>query len=284
LKNRFLKSSSAREQLDDALVTTLAPPPPFTLPGGATLTFTYCDEPPEIADGKWATMPFAVEIHRLDANPRVLPPKLGPGPRPPPSPTTALALDLDVDALNALLFELWRTGELDRQLDAAGLDRRFNTDPVVTEFLSIRISPIRLALPPVIVPGPGGLRLAAEARVAIADGSEITTGRVWSGVDFALPLAADLGALELSCERGPTTLVPCYADLVDALRARRDELNGALTRAFAGILDDIFVDRRLGAPGLPQDLVIRAARPAITATATNATLHFELDAALAPAK
>ena len=60
-----------------------------------------------------------------------------------------VALD-DEDALNALLYELWRSGYLDRRLAGAGLDRRFNDDPLVTELLSIRISPPRLALPPVI--------------------------------------------------------------------------------------------------------------------------------------
>jgi hypothetical protein len=287
-----LATHIAREQLDDALVTTLAPPPPFDLPDGQTLRFSYCDEPPEMAEGAWAALPFAVELGRVAADATVLPPKHGPIPRPAPSPTTSVALDLDLDALNALLYELWRSGFLDRRLAEVGLDRKFNADPTVREYLTIRISPVRLALPPVVSVGARGLHLAAEARVAIADGEERTIGRVWGGLDFTfaphggprLPIAVDLGALELSCERTATTLVPCYADLVGAMRGRGDQFHGALTDAFAKLLADIFVDRRLGATGLPSDLVIRGAAPSISTHATNATLHLELDASLAPAK
>jgi len=287
-----LATMFARREIDDALITTLAPPPPFDLPDGQTLRFAYCDEPPEMAEGAWAALPFAVEIGRVAADPSVLPPKHGPGPRPTPSATTSVALDLDLDALNALLYELWRSGFLDRRLAEVGLDRTFNADPTVTEYLTIRISPVRLALPPVISAGPRGLRLAADARVAIADGEARTIGRVWGGLDFTfaphggrnLPVAVDLGALELSCERTATTLVPCYADLVGAMRGRGDEFHGALTAAFAKLLADIFVDRRLGATGLPSELVIRGAVPSIAKTATNATVHLELDASLAPAK
>jgi hypothetical protein len=284
-----LATRLARDQIDDALVTTLAPPPPFELPGGQMIRFTYCDEPPEIADGAWASMPFAVEIASMGDH-AVLPPRLGPGPRPTPSPTIGLALDLDLDALNALLYELWRTGYLDKQLARVGLDRRFNADPTVTEYLSIRLSPVRLALPPFVSAGPRGLRLATDARVSIKEIGSVTTtnGHVFGAVDFAfqrvtgtsLPIAVTLGALELSCETTPTTLVPCYGDLVAALRDRGDELQGALTTAFVGLLGDIFVDRRLGAAGMPMDLVIKSATPSVVTRGTNGTLHFELDATL----
>jgi hypothetical protein len=217
----------------------------------------------------------------------VLPPALGAGARPAPSADTTLALDLDVDALNALLFELWRTGWLDRQLADVGLDRRFNTDPIVTEYLSIRISPLRLALPPVIAPHERTLRLAADARVSIGDGSRVTIGRVFGALDFRfvkptstdLPIAVDLGALELACERSPTTLVPCYSDLVAAIRGRGTEFHGALTEAFAALLDDIFVDRHLGATGLPAELVIGAVVPSVSGAGT---LHLELAGTLVP--
>ena len=283
-----LATRLAHDQIDDALVTTLAPPPPFELPGGQMIRFTYCDEPPEIADGAWAAMPFSVEIASM-GNQAILPPRLGPGPRPTPSRTTALALDLDLDALNALLYELWRTGYLDKQLTRVGLDRRFNSDPIVTQYLSIRLSPVRLALPPFVSAGPRGLRLATDARLSIKDGVTATNGRLFGAVDFAfervtgtsLPIAVTLGALELSCEATPATLVPCYGDLVAALRDRGDELQGALTTAFVGLLGDIFVDRRLGAAGMPMDLVIKSATPSVVTRGTNGTLHFELDATLA---
>lgn len=281
----------AREQIDDVLVTTFAPPPPFTLSEGQTLQFTYCDEPVEIVDGAYGALPFAVAITGVPGAPHVLPPTFPRGERVSPPPGTLLAIDLDIDALDAMLYELWRTGWLDKRLAEAGLDRRFNADPVVTEYLSIRISPPMLALPPVIAPGPPGtLRLAADARLAIADGRATpTVGRVYGALDFSftraggteLPTSVDLGELDLSCERDPWTLVPCYGDLVAAVRERGREFHGALTDAFAGLLADIFVDRRIGAEGLPADVVIARAVPTLAA---GGTLHLQLEGKLAPTR
>jgi len=275
----------ARREIDDGIVTALAPPPPFDLGDGRTLTFAYCDGAPAIVDGTSGALPFAVVIGRVERDPTILPPRRGPAPALPLAPTAPLAIDLDLDALNALLYELWRTGFLDERLAAAGLDRRFNADPTVTEFLSLRISPPRLALPPVLAPRGDHLRLAADARVAITDGTRTTVGRVWGGLDFRLgrevePVAVDLGALELACERTPTTLVPCYADLVAAVRDRGAEFHGELSQTFARLLADIFVERRLSDPGFPAELVIRGATPRVIAATANASLHLELDATL----
>ncbi len=282
----------AQRQIDENLAAALLPPPPFELPGGQTIAFGYCSEPPEIVDGEWGALPFAVELGRAARDPQILPPRRGRAPRSPLGPTAELAIDLDLDALNALLFELWRTGFLDQRLAEAGLHRRFNEDPVVTEYLSIRLSPLSLALPPVVAPTARGLRLLAEARVSISDGAAATTGRVWGGLDFAFagrvadPVSVDLGALELSCERGPATLVPCYADLVAAMRDRGADFHGELTRTFAGLLADIFTGRRLEGSGVPAALVIRAAAPSVIAIAQpgapNASLHLDLDAELVP--
>lgn len=287
LGGNALATRLARGQIDGLLVNALAPPPPFDLPGGQQLQFTFCNEPPEIFEGVSGALPFAVELGRVAADPAVLPPRRGPTPRLALGPGHSVAIDLDLDALNAVLYELWRGGYLDRELAAAGLDRRFNTDPIVTQFLSLRISPLRLALPPVLAPSPHGLRLSAEARVAVADGPSLTTGRVWGGLDVRFGGAlgsteVDLGVLELSCEAQPTRLVPCYADLVAAIRGRGSDFHGALTSAFAAILSEIFVERRLGASGLPADLVIRSAVPRLTMSATNASLHIDLDATLVP--
>lgn len=282
-----LATRVAREQIDDVLVTTFAPPPPFELSEGQTLRFAYCDGPIEIVENAYGALPFAVTLGRLPNAPGVVPPRFPAGARPVPGPNTTIAIDLDVNALNALLYELWRTGWLDRRLAEVGLDRRFNTDPIVTEYLSIRISPLRLALPPVISPLPNGtLKLGADARVAISDGTRTTVGRVYGGLLFRiapvagteLPLQVDLGDLELSCERDPTTLVPCYGDLVAAIRDRGSEFHGALTEAFASLLADIFVDRSLGADGLPAEIVITSAAPAMA----GGTLHLDLEAKLHP--
>jgi hypothetical protein len=299
-----LATRLARRQLDDALVTAFAPPPPFQLSGGQTIRFTYCDEPIEIAEGASGALPFGVALGANPRDPRILPPRRGHGPRAAPAPASKLAIDLDLDALNALLYELWRGGFLDRGLATAGLDRRFNQDPTVAAFLSLRIGPPRLTLPPVVTASAAGLRLSAEATIAITDAGTVTTGRVWGGIDArfspragdgtASPfrgaagrgsptgdgVAVDLGALELSCERTPTRLVPCYSDLVSALRGRAGELHGALTTTFATLLSEIFVGR-LGAVGLPAELEIRGAAPTVQTALQNATLHLELDAAVA---
>ena len=289
-------SRLAKRRIEDALLLAFAPPPPFELPGGHTISFGYCKEPLQISEGEAGALPFSVVIGRAAQAPQLLPPRRGPARRAPLAKTAALGIDLDLDALNALLFELWRSRFLDDQLARAGLDRRFNDDPTVTEFLSIRISPPRLALPPVIAPGPRGLRLSADARISITDGDMTTIGRVWGGLDFGFasarrvdePVSVDLGALELSCERAPAVLVPCYADLVGAMRDRGADFHGELTKAFAGLIADIFVDRRLGASGIPLSLVIRAAAPGViftpptAGTPANASLHLDLDAGLIP--
>ena len=277
-----LATRLANRQIDDVLVTTLAPPPPFDLGGGQTLRFTYCNGPIEIVEGAWGALPFAVAIGRVPGVPSMLPPHFEPALHPAPRATTTLAIDLDLDALDAILFELWRTGWLDRQLAVAGLDRRFNADPIVTEYLSVRLSPLRLALPPVIDADRGQLRLAADARVAIAeDEHQVTIGRLFGALDFHFApsgLGVDLGALELACERTSTTLVPCYADLVAALRDRGADFHGALTDAFAALLGAVFGNRRLDATGLPAELVIRGASPSLAPEARG--LHLDLDTAI----
>ncbi|MGE3457903.1 MAG: hypothetical protein AB7O24_22510, partial [Kofleriaceae bacterium] len=279
-----LATRLASREIDGVLIDALAPPPPFELPGGQSLRFRYCGGPPEIVDRGWGALPFAIELGRVPNAPLVLPPRRGPAAPLDIAADAALAIDLDLDALNAMLFELWRSGFLDRQLAVAGLDRRFNTDPLVQEFLSVRMSPIRLALPPVLTPNPRGLRMSADARVAISDGATTTTGRVWGGLAFDFagaqvdPVKVELGALELSCERSAATLVPCYADLVGALRSRGHEFQGALTATFGALLAEIFVDRRLSTAGAPADVVIRSAKPRVRSTANNASLHFDLDA------
>jgi hypothetical protein len=260
-----LASRLARRQIDEILLTTLAPPPPFALDDHQQLQFTYCTGSVEIAEGAYGALPFAVAFGGQPVHVA--------SPLPPPV-AEPLAIDLTPDALNALLDELWRTGWLDRRLADAGLDRRFNTDPLVTEYLSVRISSPRLALPPVVTPHRGTLRLAADARITIADGTATTIGRLWGALDVAFPGAVDLGALELACEASPTVLVPCYGDLVAGLRDRGDDFHGALTTAFTQLLDQIFVERHLD--GLPADVVIHRAE----ASVASGTLHLKLDAAV----
>lgn len=276
-----LATRLANQQLDTMLVTALAPPPPFELAGGQTLAFTFCAEPIEIFDRACGVLPFAVVLGSAPGG--VLPPHVATV-HAAPAPPSSLAIDLDVDALNAILYELWRTGWLDRQLADVGLDRRFNTDPTVTEMLTVRLSPLRLALPPVIAPAGDHLRLAADARVNLSDGG-LTVGRVYGALDlrFAANLApaVTLGALELACERTPTTLVPCYADLVAALATRGADFDGALTTALGTLLRDIFVDRDLAVGDLPLAVHIAGVVPTLTIGTSGAHgVHLDLDAKL----
>lgn len=279
-----LATRFTRREIDAAIVTALQPPPPVAI-GGQTITFVFCDGTPEIVDGRYGALPFGILIGRIAGDPSILPPRRGPAPKRAIAETAGLALDLDLDALNALLYELWRTRFLDERLAAAGLDKRFNTDPIVTEFLSVRISAPRLALPPVLSPHGSGLRLAADARVGIEDGAQRTVGRVWGGIDFtfgtdAEPIAADLGVLALSCELTPTRLAPCYADLVAAIRDKGADFHGELTQTFAGLLQDIFVEQRISDATVPVELVIKRALPNVMTTSDNASLHVDLDAEL----
>ena len=282
-------TSITQDQIDELLITVLEPPPPLELPGGRQLVFTYCGEPPTIVHHAYAELPVAVAITGVPGAPLVLPPRLGPAPAPPPDPDVLLALDLDLDALNALVFELWRTGFLDEQLAAAGLDTRFNQDPTVAALLSLRISPVRLALPPVITAVGDRLRMAGELVVTIADGPTTTRGRVWSSLDFRfgtgpgpISTAVDVGELELSCEPTPGLLTPCYSDLVDALRARAPDVHDTLTSTFTAMLGDIFVDQRVSDPSLPAELVITGVTARAFPAAPNGRLRLNLAATIRP--
>jgi len=84
--------------------------------------------------------------------------------------------------------------------------------------------------------------------------------------------------------RGPgarvVALVPCYGDLVAALRGRAVEFHRALTAGFARLLSDIFVGR-ITASGVAAGLVIRRATPGLVSTVERATAPLELDGSVA---
>ncbi len=270
-----LATRIANHEIDAMLVTALAPPPPFELDAVQQLAFAFCKDPVEIANRAYGALPFAVQL-----GPGPLRPPHFAAPHAPPVQPAGIAIDLDIDALNAILYELWRTGWLDTQLAKVGLDRRFNADPTVTELLTVRLSPLKLALPPVIAPAGDHLELAADARVTLTDGGS-TIGRVFGSLQFrfaGLRALTTIGTLELACERTPTTLVPCYADLVGALASRGTDFDGALTDAFTGLVKNIFVDRSIGIGDLPGTLAIRGVAASLSPGAT--TLHLDLDAAL----
>jgi hypothetical protein len=266
-----LATEVAGDELDAALVTTLAPPPPLELGDGQTLAFTYCDGALEVEDGAWGALPFAVVFDGAPVH-------FAAGPPTTPRAGTTLALDLDVDALNAILFELWRTKWLDRRLADAGLDRRFAEDATVARYLSVRVGSPVLALPPVLEPAGDHLRLTADARIAISDGATRTIGRLFGTAELRFPARVTLAPLELACERRASTLVPCYADLVAGLAARSADFDGALADRLDALVRAIFAGRRLALGDVPVALGVRGASVALAAGARG--IHVDLDAEL----
>lgn len=319
-----LASALARRQLGQLVIAALDPPPPVPLPGGGELRFSPCGRQPEIIEHSHAALPFAVAIAPRPGAPLALPPLLPGGPpmAPPPTATRSstaatpegaqVALELDLNALNALLHGAWRDGFLDRQLAAAGLDARFNQDPTVATYLSLRLAPPRLNLPPVVTARGDGLRLSAESEVQLVDGATRTTGRVWTAMQLTMAtttttpaaapaaapphpaatprtatapaappaLRASLHQLELTCEPRPHVLAPCYTEILAAMQARTVELDDALTAALSSILAGIFVDRTLGGDlggaELPAELTIRAVTPSLRTAGDAAALRLEL--------
>jgi hypothetical protein len=267
-------SKLAARELDGAIATTLEPPPPVELGDGQTLRFVYCDAPIEVRDGEWAALPFGVAFDKTS----IAPPHFTPGPRTEPRANTMIALDLDIDALDAMLFELWQSGWIDRRIAEAGLDRAFAHDATVAQYLSVRVGSPTLALPPVLEPSGDHLRLAADARIAIRDGDSATVGRVFGTLALAFPSAVKLAPLELACERTPTTLVPCYADLVAGLAARSGDFDGVLAARFTELVRQIFGDRRLAVGDVPVALHVRGAT--LTLAPGGRGVHVELDADL----
>ena len=269
-----------REQIDDAILQAFDPPPPFELPGGRSLRVDYCpDAHVAMSSRGWAALPLGLRFAGPTGAGGVLPPRLGPAAPPPPAADTSIAFDLDLDTVNALLYELWRTGFLDEQLDAAGLDRRFNEDPTVEELLTVRISPLRLALPPVLSATPSGLRLAADLRVNLADGDAITPARIWAEIDVDLggaAPAAGLAVFELSCEPAPGRLRPCYGDLVAAARARAGDARAELSALLVDILDELVTGQRVSAPDTPVELILGAP----TTTSEGGTVRIATEARL----
>jgi len=285
-------SKVAAGQLDTALLAALGPPPPLTLPDGPTLTVELCpDRAVEIHDGGWAAVPLrwklgaAVAIH--DGGPPIRPPARGPMTLPPPDVTAALTLDLELDGLNGLLFELWRTGWLDRQLDQLAAHERFNHDDTVATYLTLRLSPLRLRLPPTLRPtAGGGLALDVAARVDLADRDLLTPGHAWASLALALHgpgIAAEVGvtALELSCEPSPGRLQPCYGDIVAAIRDAAPGVHGQLADTLTTALAAVFVDQRLSTRGAPAALELTRARARLLADGDGRAVRVELDARIA---
>jgi hypothetical protein len=269
------------DELDKLLITALEPPPPVPLPGGRELRFDYCGAPVQIAERAYGALPVAVRIVAASgAAAVILPPHRGSPVAPAPAADSAITLDVDFDGLDALLYELWRQGQLDEQLAELALDQAFNTDPTVASLLSIRISPLRLTLPPSVAVRGGRASIGAELALAVGDGTRSVPARVWGAVDLTLGAApaADLAGFELTCEPRPGHLVPCYGDLVGVMRERAPAAHDMLTGSLTDLLDKLFVGTELGADGVPATLRVSGLRTSAHIAGDNGLVRLELDA------
>ena len=270
----------------DKLATPARPPPDrrrrssrrsplrrrSTLAGGQQLQFTYCDGPVEIAEGAYGALPFAVALLRHD---------VAHVPR-----RDRRARDRATDRSRSTSTST-RSTRCSTSCGApagstAGSPRpasiaRFNTDPTVTEFLSVRISPPHARAAPVVTPAGGSkLRLAADAR----DRDRRRRPRARIGHVY--------GALDSLRDR-PTGDRPRRARaLLRARPQRRSCPVTAISSRPCATAAPTFTARsrrssrawsRRSSPtvrsrGLPADLTIQRAEPSVTA----GTLHLKLDA------
>lgn len=288
-----LATRFARGQLDTALLSALGPPPPLPLPGGRELLVEPCpDRGVEIVADSHAAVPLRWRLGPAPHDPAragvaIRPPRRGPVPWPAPAPGTTVSLDLDLDGLNGLLYELWRTGYLDERLDELALHDRFNRDETVATYLTLRLSPLRLALPPVVAPAPSDrLRLGLVLAVDVADRAAITPAIALGQLDVAFTagdrLRADVAVtgLDLTCRPRPDRLVPCYGDVVSTVRDATVGTHAALGDALAGVLTDLFAGRRLAADAAPA--VLDLDDPRATILAGGRAVRLDLAARVVP--
>ncbi|MBK9036968.1 MAG: hypothetical protein IPL61_37910 [Myxococcales bacterium] len=287
-----LATRFARGQLDTALLAALGPPPPLPLPGGGELAIEVCpDVPVEVVADHHAAVALrwrlTAPVAPAAGQAAIRPPRRGPVAFPPPRADATITIDLDLDGVNGLLYQLWRTGFLDRELDQLDLAGRFNHHPVVETYLTLRLSPLRLALPPVLAPAPPDhLRLGLVAAVAIGDGAQVTpataVGQVALGFAPGDQIATDvaIAGLDLSCEPRPGHLEPCYGDVVAAVRDSTGDTHAALGAALSTVLTDLFVGQRLAADAAPAELAIDGARAETIVAAT--AVRLELAARITP--
>ncbi|MEZ4400553.1 MAG: hypothetical protein R3B06_11075 [Kofleriaceae bacterium] len=286
-----LATRLARGQLDRALVSTLGPPPPLVLPDGQTLTIALCrDRPVAVVDGAYAALPLAWQLGPAVPTAdgvAIRPPARGPVAWPPPDADADLTIDLDLDGVNGLLYELWRTGQLDRQLDRLALADRFNQHPTVAGFLSLRLAAPRLALPPVVAPAPPDhLRLGVVAALTITDGDRATPATAIGSAEIglaggdAIAAAVAITGLDATCAPAPHRLEPCYGVVFDAIRDATGDTHAALGAALSTTLTELFVARRVEAAQAPAALIIDRARAAVIAD--GGAVRLALAAHLAP--
>lgn len=281
-----IAGATAEEEVSLALRDAFRPPPPVPLPGGRRLVFDYCPHQGiEVVADRYAAVPMRMMIEGARGD--VLPVSFGPVWQPPIAETTApLSLEFNLDAINAVLYYLWHSEFLDRELAATGVEARFNTDSAVRDLLSIEIGDIGLALPPVLSLADSGraFDFAAETRLTIRDGATVTPARLYGAVGLDFSGAGDehlranltLRSLSLTCEPEPGLLRPCYADLVGELSGRADELHQPLSRLFTDKFNQIVLGKQIGSSETLADFHIERAEVHTTPVAPTALIRVDL--------
>jgi hypothetical protein len=282
----------AKKEINAAVLPALSPPPPVALPGGGSLTFGFCDQQLEIIDNAYAALPVSVSITAVqsgDQKVAILPPEMPAMPWPTPTGSEPLMLQLDLNGLNSILFESWRHGFLDRTLAEAELDKKFNEDPLVQEYLTVRISPLRLALPPVLFVHKGAVRVGVETVLNISDPPQAMLGHAWSllSVDVATQLTSTLPAvsleeLALTCEQNIGTLTSCYPLLSQAVAARSADFNQTLSSALSTVLHELFEGSQFAVEGAPAVLKLGAMKVSGIVSERNAIFQLSLDSQVLP--
>lgn len=303
-----LASKLLSRELQATLAPPFRPPPELPLPNGGALRFTWCERGLRVVEGQYGAFPFSLlrgQAQLRGTAYEVLPPQVG-EPAWQGLATVGTGVVLSLDGMNALLFELWRQGELAAAVTQAGLVARFNEDPLVQQYLSLRIGPLAFALPPLLYAKHGQLLAGAEATLSINDRSAntVTAGRAYS--EFALQLSApaaaatpaaaahnagpgaaasplvfaQLRALQLTCESQPGELRACYGLLANAIAQREREISQALSAALSDTLYALLMGARFETPDAAHAAAIRGLRTTAMVGSRNAELRLHLDIAI----
>lgn len=213
--------------------------PPIELGDLGRVRVAYCDEPISIQPDVAATIPMRVLLPPAKGgNAFSGPVAFGRDASPEPDPEVSIGIDIDLDTLNAVAFQLYDSGALDRALESVDPGQWFNQSAVVRRFLSLRVGDVRLAMPPVIEHRPtagaaaGPFSLALEAKITLEDGGLRTPARLFSRIGFGLGERPGPGLLsefavdelQLTCRPTMSVLEPCYGAIVSAVRGRTSEL------------------------------------------------------------
>lgn len=305
-----------RKAFDEAIGTVLAPPPALAF-GAHSIDLVYCEQDPvRIRADTGISVRFAVPFTQGKSAqaPVQIDGDLAPTPASGSTSPAAVetSIDVNLDALNALLYEGWRTGTLDRELAAAKIVDAFNDHPLVQSLLSVRALALELELPPILGRGVSKdtLEVAVASTVQLGDDGRRTTGRLVGAATIAARTPQFSGSAEsllevevahasFSCEREVSRWRPCYSLITSAALDNASAIGDAISAALSSWLRELFVDQRiLVTPGddalsiadiriaiidEPATAGPRSGQPPATAPTPQTVVRFQITPRLAPA-